>query len=208
MNTLLSNFRNYQFAFVVLAALAVTGCSKDDDSAPAEENEEEIITDVKLIFTNKNDANDVIEAKAQDPDGEGVQELQILDPINLDVSKTYVLTLKVENNLETPGEDITEEILEEDHEHQFFYSFSNNAFASPLGNGNIDNGSDPLNYSDVDDNNNPVGLSTEWETSATQITGGTFTIRLQHQPDGIKTSTSDATDGDSDFNLQFVLNIE
>lgn len=207
MNTVLSNFKNYQFAFVVFAALTVTGCSKDD-SAPDHENEEEIITDVKLVFTNTNDANDVVEAKAQDPDGEGVQELQILDPINLDVSKTYKLTLEIENNLETPGEDITEEILEEDHEHQIFYSFSNNAFASPLGNGNIDQASDPLNYKDVDDNNNPVGLSTEWETSSTPITGGMFTIRLQHQPDGIKTATSGATDGDSDLNLEFVLNIQ
>lgn len=207
MNTLLSNLRNYKLVYAVLAAVALTGCSKDDD-APDHENEEEIITDVKLVFTNKNDANDVVSARAQDPDGEGVQELQILDPINLDISKTYTLSLEIENNLETPGEDITEEILGEDHEHQFFYSFSNNAFTSPTGNGNVDSAADPLNYKDEDENNNPVGLSTEWETSSTQLSGGTFTIQLQHQPDGLKTSTSDATDGDTDFNLQFVLNIQ
>ncbi len=207
MNTVFSNLKNYKLAFVLLATLGLTACSKDD-SAPEEENEEEIITDVKLVFTNKSDANDIVEAKAQDPDGEGVQELQILDPINLDINKTYILSLEVSNNLETPGEDITEEILEEDHEHQFFYSFSNNAFTIPTGNGNIDNASDPLNYKDTDENNNPVGLSSEWETSSTQLSGGTFTIRLQHQPDGIKTSTSGSADGDTDFNLQFVLNIQ
>jgi len=145
MITSLSNLKKYKLAFVLLASIAITGCSKDD-SAPAHENEEEIITDVKLIFTNKSDANDIVEAKAKDPDGEGVQELQIVDPINLDVNKTYILSLEVTNNLETPGEDITEEILGEDHEHQFFYSFSNDAFAVPTGNGNIDNATDPISY--------------------------------------------------------------
>jgi len=207
MSTLLSNFKNYKLGLVLLAGFAITGCSKDDD-APGHENEEEIITDVKLVFTNKSDASDVVEARAQDPDGEGVQELQILDPIDLNVNKTYTLSLEIANNLETPGEDITEEIVAEDHEHQIFYSFTNDAFAAPLGNGNVDNTSDPLTYNDADENNNPVGLSTEWETSATQLTGGTFTVRLQHQPDGIKTSTSGAGDGDTDFNLQFVLNIQ
>ena len=42
---------------------------EEDDAAPAEENEEEVITDIKLIFTNKADANDKVEAKAKDPDG-------------------------------------------------------------------------------------------------------------------------------------------
>lgn len=207
MKTLI-NFKNYSILALLLAAVTLTGCSKDDDTAPAPENEEEVITDVKLIFTNKNDATDVVEAKAKDPDGEGVQELQILDAINLDVSKTYTLTLDIANNLESPGENIGEEILEEDHEHQLFYSFTNNTFSNPTGDGNIDNASDPINYNDLDENNNRVGLSTEWTTSATPSTGGTFTIRLQHQPDGIKTATSGANDGDTDFNLQFVLNVQ
>lgn len=208
MNALLSNLKNYKLLAVLFATVSLTACNKDDDSAPAAENEEEIITDVKLIFTNKADATDVVEARAKDPDGEGVQELEILDPINLDVSKTYTLTLAVENNLETPGENIGDEILEEDHEHQLFYSFTNDAFSNPAGNGNIDNSADAVNYTDTDDNGHPVGLTTEWTTSATQVTGGTFTIQLQHQPDGIKTATSGANDGDTDFSLQFVLNIQ
>ena len=44
-------------------------------------------------------------------------------------------------------------------------------------------------------------------TSTTPLTVGTFTVRLQHQP-GVKTATSGANDGDTDFNLQFVLNIQ
>lgn len=203
-------FSNYVSLGIVIGGLSLMGCKKDEDLTvvpPASENEMEVITDIKLIFTNANDASDVVEARAQDPDGEGVQELVILDTINLGVSKTYTLTYEIFNNLETPGEDIGAEILEEDNEHQFFYSFSNNAFASPSGDGNIDAVSDPLTYNDVDENGNAVGLSTSWTTPASALSEGTFRTRLQHQPD-VKTATSGANDGDTDFDLSFLLNIQ
>ena len=211
----MNNLKKYG-SMAILATVLITGCKKDKDpvtpetpsvTAPGEENELEVITDVKLIFTNVSDSNDIVEARAQDPDGEGVQELVILDQINLGASKTYTLTYEIFNNLETPGESIGAEVLEEADEHQIFYAFSNNAFTNPTGDGNIDNAADPLNYNDMDGNGNALGLSTTWTTSAAQLAGGSFTTRLQHQPD-VKNSTSGATDGDTDFELQFVLNIQ
>ena len=209
MNTK-NRFSKYGLTSVLIAVVTITGCKKDDDLVvvpPAVENELEVITDVKLIFTNTSNASDVVEARAQDPDGQGVQDLSILDSINLDTSKTYTLTFEIMNNLDTPGEDIGVEIAEEDDEHQIFFSFSNNAFSNPTGDGNIDNSADPLNYNDVDGNGNSLGLSTTWTTSSTQLSGGTFIVNLKHQP-GVKTSTSSASDGDTDFNLSFVLNIQ
>ncbi|MFT6055253.1 MAG: hypothetical protein ACJAS3_003320 [Roseivirga sp.] len=197
-----------KYSFYVLMAMGVilTGCSEDDE-APEPENEEEVITDVKLIFTNDADAADLITARAQDPDGVGVQELELLDEITLGIDKSYTLTIEIENNLESPGEDVTEEIEEEDKEHQFFFSFSADAFTNPAGNGNIDNSSDPMKYNDMDGNGNPLGLSTSWTTGSNNLADGTFTIRLQHQPD-VKSATSGASDGDTDFELKFVLNIQ
>jgi hypothetical protein len=203
----INKFKIYSFAAIVFSGIAFTSCS-DNDDVPEEENHEEVITDVKLIFTNNADATDIVEALAQDPDGEGVEELKILSEITLDVDKSYTMTFEIMNNLDpNDPEDIGEEIKEEDFEHQIFFSFSENAFANPIGNGNTDNASDPLNYSDEDVNGNPVGLVTSWTTGVSPLTGGTFTVRLQHQPD-IKTATTGATDGDSDFELTFVLNIE
>ena len=192
---------------VIATAILLTGCAKEEEEVPEEEHEMEVITDVKLIFTNDNDSNDIVYARAQDPDGDGVDDLKILDSVNLDVSKSYTLTFEIMNNLETPGEDIGLEIADEDDEHQIFFSFSNDAFSDPLGNGNIDNASDSINYNDVDGNGNPVGLSTGWTTASSTLTGGTFTVKLQHQPD-VKTSTSTANTGDTDFELEFVLNIQ
>ena len=193
--------------FAVLTLFIFTAC-EEDEAAPEEEEEMEVITDVKLIFTPTNTLSGLatVEATAQDPDGEGVQELQVKDAINLAANTTYTLTFDIKNNLETPGEDIGEEIKEEDDEHQIFFSFTNGAFTNPTGNGNIDNASDPINYNDQDANGNPVGLNTTWTTGGAQ-NDGSFVVKLQHQP-GVKTSSSTATTGDTDFELTFVLNIQ
>ncbi|MEC7858486.1 MAG: GTP cyclohydrolase [Bacteroidota bacterium] len=191
----------------LLSLVVFTSC-EEDNVVPEEEHEEEIITDVKLVFTPTNTLSGLasVEATAQDPDGEGVQELQVLGSIDLAVNASYTLTYEIMNNEESPGEDIGEEISEEADEHQIFYSFTDGAFTSPTGNGNIDNASDPVNYNDSDSNGNPIGLSTAW-TTGSSLSSGSFTVRLQHQPD-VKTSTSTANTGDTDFELTFVLNIQ
>ena len=189
--------------YSLLSLVIFTAC-EDDDVVPEEEEEMEVITDVTLIFTS--DAGAVVTASAQDPDGEGVQELVVLDEIQLQAGTNYTLTFDIMNNLETPGESIGEEIAEEDDEHQIFFAWTEGAFSNPTGNGNIDNASDPVNYNDADGNGNPLGLNTSW-TAGDPTTAASFTVRLQHQPD-VKTSTSGANDGDTDFELQFVLNIQ
>ena len=219
----MNKFRKYSMIPMLAAAVLLTGCEKEEEEIPEEEHDHEVFTDVKLIFTNTQDSSDVVEALAQDPDYEGVEELTVLDSINLDADKTYTLTFEIlnvheeeheeeegeeeEEHEDEHAEDIGAEIAEEDDEHQFFFAFSNDAFSNPLGDGNIDNAADAINYNDSDDNGNPVGLSTSWETSSSSLSGGYFTVRLQHQP-GVKTASSGANDGDSDFDLTFVLNIE
>jgi hypothetical protein len=190
---------------VVAAGLILVGCKKDEED-PHHEHDHEVFTDVKLIFTNTEDSKDVVEASAQDPDREGVKQLEVKDAINLDTSKSYTLTFEIMNNLETPGDNIGAEVKEEDNEHQVFFSFTEGAFSNPGGNGNIDKASDPIVYNDKDENGYSVGLSTTWQTSSTPLSQGKFTVQLQHQPD-VKTATSSVADGDTDFVLEFQLNI-
>ncbi len=199
-------FKKYGVYAVLSMSVALSSCKKDEVEPPKVENEEEVITDIKLIFTNNANPLDIVMASAKDPDGAGVKELEILNPINLDTSKTYVLTMRVMNNLEIPGEDLTIEIAKEGKDHQLFYSFTDNAFANPLGNGNIDNAKDAVKYNDIDEKGNPIGLSTTWVTNKNILKDGKFKLRLQHQPD-IKSVTTGSSDGDTDFELEFVLNI-
>ncbi|MFT4683912.1 MAG: hypothetical protein ACI8QQ_001580 [Psychroserpens sp.] len=201
-------FKNLHLLAILFSAITIVGCSNDDDAAPQVENVVEVFTDVTLTFTNTADASEVVSASAQDPDGTGIQELQILDAITLAPDTEYILTYEILNALNPAEvEDIGGEILEEDNEHQFFFSFTEDAFANPTGNGNIDTAADPINYNDQDENGNPVGLSSTWTTSSTASSGASFTVRLQHQPD-VKTATSGSNDGDTDFALTFVLNIQ
>ena len=195
-------FKLNYLLYAFLTLFIFTAC-EEDEAAPEEENEVEVFTDVKLVFTPSG-GGAAVEAAAQDPDGAGVQELQVLGTINLAANTEYTLTMVIENCLESPCELMNEEIEEEDDEHQFFFAFTNDAFTSPAGNGNIDSASDPLNYNDADGNGNSLGLNTSWTTGS--ASNGTFTVQLQHQPD-VKTATSGATDGDTDFALTFNLNI-
>ena len=195
-------FKLNYLLYAFLTLFIFTAC-EEDEAAPEEENEVEVFTDVKLVFTPKAGGT-AVEAVAQDPDGAGVQELQVLGAINLAANTEYLLSMMIENCLEDPCEDMNEEIAEEAEEHQFFFAFTNDAFTSPVGNGNMDNASDPINYIGYDGNGNPVGLNTSWTTGSAST--GTFTVQLQHQPD-VKTATSGSTDGDTDFALTFNLNI-
>ena len=198
-------FKLNYLLYAFLTLFIFTAC-EEDEVAPEEENEVEVFTDVKLVFTPTNSLSGLatVEATAQDPDGAGVQELQVSGSIDLAANTSYTLTMVIENCLESPCELMNEEIEEEDEEHQFFFAFTEGAFSNPTGNGNVDNASDPIVYNDTDGNGNPVGLNTSWTTAGAST--GTFTVRLQHQPD-VKTATSGANDGDTDFELTFDLNI-
>ena len=201
---MLENVKRYGKYLPLLGIVWMTSCS--DDDAPEEENLVEVFTDVTLIFTNDAD-NSTITATATDPDGVGSQPLVVQDEITLTSGATYTLTYDIKNALDPNDvEDIGAEILDEDNEHQFFYGFTNGAFSSPEGDGNIDTASDDINYEDQDENGWNVGLRTSW-TAGDPLTGGEFRTNLQHQPD-VKPATTGSNDGDTDFDLTFVLNIE
>ena len=168
----------------------------DNPDAPPCENEEEIITDVVLTFTSE-DSSSVVVATAQDPDGEGALDLEVGGSIGLLPNTTYTLSIELSNEIE--GEDITEEIEEEDDEHMFFFAWTEGLFASPAGDGNVDSRADTVNYLDEDDNGLPVGLSTSW-TTGDSVPSGTFQVVLKHQPD-IKSDTSTVEDGGTDIDL-------
>ncbi len=205
-------FKNLRLLTLLFAAMAIVSCS-DDDDAPDEENLPEVFTNVTLIFTPEGGGT-AITAEAEDPDDAGAADLEVLDDITLAANTTYILTYTILNALDPDDvEDIGEEIEGEDDEHQFFFEFTDGAFTSPTGDGNIgeDNAADPINYLDEDSDEqdgsgNPVGLVTRWTTGAAQ-NGASFRVNLQHQP-LVKTATSTSEDGDTDFDLEFVLNIQ
>ena len=210
--------RNRFAAGAAICIVLLAGCSKDD---PKKEDTPELVTKATLVFTSVGGGVPVT-ASATDPDGDGVQNIAVDGPINLLANATYVMTIELINGLVAPGQpgyDISSEVEAEGIEHQFFFSWESAPFANPLpmdlfsnpaGDGNIDKGTDPVNYSggsnSVDATGLNLGLTTIWTTGA-NISTGKFRVILKHQP-GSKTSTSDVTVGETDLDITFTLNVQ
>ncbi len=178
----------------------LSGCDKD----PEPENIPEEITKVILTFSATGAAP--IEVEANDPDLDGPQPI-VVGLIALDANTTYTLSVEFFNGFYEPTKpeySITDEVEAEGAEHQLFFSWSAGVFSNPDGVGNIET-SGTVNYSDEDENNLPIGLSTTW-TTASATTGKTLRVMLKHQP-GLKSATSTSSDGDSDLDLTFPIRI-
>src|SRR5688500_14591844 len=86
-------------------------CEVED---PVRENVPELITKVTLTFTP--DVGDPVVVTATDPDGEGVQDVEVDGPITLEAAKNYSLSLTLINGLAQPSDpeyNVTEEVEEE-----------------------------------------------------------------------------------------------
>ncbi|GAB4240026.1 MAG: hypothetical protein Tsb0034_16330 [Ekhidna sp.] len=207
----MKKMKNYLILGLLATSTLLTSCG--DDDVPPEENDEEQITRVTLTFTPSGGGS-AVTAVWFDADGEGTGEPTI-EEIDLAANTAYNLSIELENTLADDPEEqnITEEVKEEDDEHMFFFGFTSGVFTSPSGDGNIGAGSrnDPMNYLD-DDGVNPLGLLTSWETGSA-TSGATFTVILKHQPpleEGgapQKSATSTSETGESDVEIDFVLNI-
>jgi hypothetical protein len=196
---------NKIFSLLVLSfgLVVFSSCNKDDD--PVKEDTPELIDQV--VFTFKPVTGPDIIVTATDPDGAGAQDLEVDGPANLVANIPYTLTITLYNTLVDPnadGYDITEEILQESDEHLFFYSWTNNVFSNPTGDGNIDNRPDPVNYRDEDSNYLPLGLETYWIPQS-ETTTGDLRVLLKHQP-GLKTTTSGASEGETDLDITITVN--
>ena len=120
----------------ILASLFIA-CEKDDPIIP---NEEELITTLEYTLKPEGGGDDIL-FSFKDIDGDGGDEPIILTS-PLAANTTYTGTLNLLNESETPAESITEEILEEDEDHQFFFQ--------------TDVEGVDVAYNDQDENGNPV----------------------------------------------------
>jgi len=194
-----------RFSIFAATAMVFVACEDDDDddTPSGVENEEELITDMTLTFVEAG-TTDTLAFTFSDRDGIG-GDPATQDVIMLDDGKVYNVSIVVED-ISNPNdiEDITEEIKEEDDEHQFFFVPNNG-------------GEDALTVAydptDVDDDNNPIGLLSIWTTTQPTAIGGNERVRvtLRHEPnkDGENVSDGDITNagGETDIEVNFELEI-
>jgi hypothetical protein len=161
--------RNLISVCVLGALVGITACG--DDGGGGEDNE--VITTVTLSFAPMG-GGAAVAAAFDDADGPG-GNAPTVDAIALANGTTYTLTVRFQNKLEDPPEEITDEVNDEADEHFLF--FTGTAVNGPASN----QPTAPLThtYTDMDRNGIPIGLSSR----IVAATGtGTLTVTLRHLP--------------------------
>ena len=177
-------------------------CSDVKDSHD-HDHEQELITTV-LLELDSTDGSESFVATWSDVEQSGAP---MVDELILTVGLSYTLNVSFLNELESPAEDITQEIADEAEEHQIF--FTGGAIDTLVGH----------SYLDSDANGLPVGL--ENELQALTVGSDTLTLTLRHLPpesdqavkvDGLAEQANDeglaTLPGDSDVSVDFVLSVE
>lgn len=155
------------FTCITLSA-AAAGCGED----AAGGNENEVITTVTLTFAPSGGGSPVV-ASVNDADGDGGNPPTV-QPVML-AAGMFDMTVKFENRLENPPEDITMEVKDEGADHQIFYTGT--AVNGPASN----HAGAPLthSYADADAKGLPIGLASK----VTAASGtGMLTVTLRHLP--------------------------
>ena len=191
MNTIKENFKNNSIKSIIalcFLAIGVVSCSNDDDN-PAPIDEEEVITTMNVTLST---TGETITLQSQDLDGDGPNAPVISVSGNLSANTTYNGNIELLNETETPAEDITAEVEEEDEEHQLFFSTSGSVVS--------------VEYDDADGNGNPVGLNFTLTTGETG--NGTLQITLRHEPKKPNDGTLADAGGETDIAQSFSLVVE
>ena len=185
-----------KFKISILTAIAITGtlftsCSNDDDAAPVPVNEEEVITTITVTLT-PNGGGTAVTLQSRDLDGDGPNAPVVTVSGNLVANTTYNGAIVLLNETEDPAENVTEEVEEEDDEHQFFYTIG----------GGLDL---TTTYTNFDGNNNPLG--TTFDAAAGAAGTGTITFTLRHVPTKPNTGLANAG-GSTDIEVTFDVTIQ
>ncbi len=174
-------------ALLAIPALFSTSCSNDD--APV--NEEEVITTVTTTLTG---GGQTITLISRDLDGEGPNSPVVTVSGNLTAGTTYTGSTTFLNELESPAENITEEVEEEGVDHQLFYQL-----ASSLG---------TVTYNDTDANGKPIGLAFTL-VAGTSGSIGNLTVTLRHEPNktasGVASGDITNAGGSTDATVSFPI---
>ena len=183
--------KNVKFlATAIFATVLFVSCSNDDDT-PEPVNEEEVITTLTVTLS-PNGGGTAITLQTRDLDGDGPNAPVVTVSGSLATGVTYSGTIVLLNETVNPPEIITEEVEEENLDHQFFYTLGGGFDVTTA-------------YSNFDDNGNPLG--TEFTLTAGTASSGTLTFTLRHEPTKPNTGLGDAG-GETDIAATFNVAVQ
>jgi hypothetical protein len=164
-----------RFGFILASLCSLVAACGDDGGSECSGSNclEEAITTVTVTLTPSGGAP--IVAEFDDPDGDG-GDPPMIDSIALTAGTTYTVGVAFQNRLETPPEEITDEVRDEAADHQIF--FTGSAVNGPATN----NPSAAIThtYSDDDENGLPIGLENQFVVGSGPA--GDLIVTLRHMP--------------------------
>lgn len=180
----------YALSLAGIASIAFS-CEKD----PVIPNQEELITTLIYTLTPLAGGQPVM-LTFRDLDGDG-GDPPVITSDNLQSNTQYAGVVTLLNESVQPAEKISEEILDEATDHQFFYEFYDNALASAT-------------YADMDSLGYPLGLETVVSTG--DPSQGKLRITLRHLPEkdqpGVDNGQITNAGGDTDIEVIFDIRIQ
>lgn len=180
------------YATALIATLGLISCSDDDDNdTPEMINEEEVITTVELTLRDAS-GNSVVYV-SRDADGDGPDDAVITNTGNLVPDTEYMGTVRFLNETESPAEDITEEVEEEDDEHEVFYLPSSSLLVT-------------VAKTNFDGDGNPLG--TEFNLTTGMSSLGNLTVTLRHEPTKPNDGTLNGAGGETDVQVAFPIMVQ
>lgn len=171
----------------ILVSLAACG-----DSTTAPGGESEVISRVTLTLTPAAGGT-ALTTYIDDTDGNGptAPSAQVAIPA-LTRGVTYTGTVKFENRLANPVEDITAEVQSEANEHRVFFTVTGTGVT--------------VTTTDVDGQNRPLGLRFSKAVGGT-ATAGTTRVVLCHYDDAPKVGSATSCTGETDIDVSFAFTI-
>ncbi len=170
----------------LLVSLAACG-----DSSTAPGGESEVISRVTLTLTPA--SGPALTTYIDDADGNGptAPSAQVAIPA-LVRGVTYTGTVRFENRLVNPVEDITAEVQKESNEHRVFFTVTGTGVT--------------VTTTDNDGQGRPLGLRFTKAVAST-ATAGTTRVVLCHYDDSPKVASATSCTGDTDIDVTFAHTI-
>lgn len=176
---------------ITALTLLLVSCSGDSITDPA--GESEVISRVTVSLTATSGA--VASAYIEDADGNGPNAPSAqVGTLGLPAGTTATGTVRFENRLVTPVENITDEVRAEANEHRVFYTVTGAGIT--------------VNTTDVDGAGRPLGV-TFTATAAAGTPAGARTLRvlLCHYDKQVKPAVATSCTVDTDIDVSFVLTV-
>jgi hypothetical protein len=172
---------------IPLTAVLLAAATACGDSTTEPGGESEVISRVTLTLTPTTGSAQSV--SITDPDGNGPTAPQPQSAaLLLAPNTTYTGTVRFENTLTTPVEDITAEVRAEANEHRVFFTTTGTGVT--------------INTTDTDAQSRPLGLQFSAVVGASP-TSGSIRVVLCHYDGVAKPATATACTSETDINVAF-----